>query len=373
MTFHALHDKFGPIVRTAPNELSFIDPDALKTIYGERKKFGPGFRKNYDTFNETKNQIAHSVFIAGDEDHARMRKVISHAFSKRALQDQEPRIQSYAQTLVQRLDMERINNNGIVDLYEWYNCAAFDIIADTTFGEPFNTLDEPTYRPWLRLVEKTWKVITFASAVKSMAPPLYILRRMIPTGPMLQREVDRFNLVLNGVKRRLLFETGCIDLLSLIVKHSNEKERMTDQELIANATLFVAAGTETVTTLLSALTYLLTRNKRVMKRLTGEIRNSFSDEDLISIQSVSHLQYLTACIQEALRRFPPTPEGLPRVVPPEGEEICGHWIPGGVCGFLFASCRSCFSLTAFSDICTNQQSRSEPVSRKLQRSEIFCA
>ena len=337
MTFHTLHGKFGPIVRTAPNELSFIDPDALKTIYAERIKFCPVFRKNYDSFNETTNQIAQSVFIADDDDHARMRKIINHAFSERALRDQEPRIQSYVQTLIRRLDIERNKNNGLVDLNQWYNCAAFDIIADTAFGEPFNTLDEPNYRSWLGLIGKTWKAITLASAVKSMVPHLYILRRMIPTGPMLQKEVNKFNLILNRVKSRMISEESRIDLLSLVMRHNHEKEHMTDQEIIANATLFVAAGTETVTTLLSALTYLLTRNSRVMKKLTEEIRNSFASEDMISIQSVSHLEYLTACIQEALRRFPPIPEGLPRVVPPQGEEICGHWIPGGVSGSLHAA------------------------------------
>ena len=332
VTFHALHKKYGPIVRTAPNELSFIEPEALKTIYAERKKLCPVFRKNYDTFNETNNQIAHSVFIAGDADHTRMRRIINHAFSERALRDQEPGIQGHVETLVRRLDAERIKTNGIVDLNEWYNCAAFDIIANATFGEPFNTLMESTYRPWLALIGQTWKAITFASAVKSMAPRLYILRYLIPTGPMLQREVDKFNLILDRVKKRMVAEVDRIDFLSLVMKHNNAKEQMTDQEVISNATLFVAAGTETVTTLLSALTYLLTHNKRVMEKLKTEIRNNFLDEKLITIQSTSHLQYLTACIQEGLRRFPPIPEGLPRVVPPEGEEICGYCIPGGVCG-----------------------------------------
>lgn len=338
VTFHALHREYGPVVRTAPNELSFIEPEALRTIYVERKKTCPVFRKNYDTFNETRNQIAHSVFIAGDDDHARMRKIINHAFSERALRDQEPRIQDHVQTLIQELDIER-SKNGIVDLNEWYNYAAFDIIADAAFGEPFNTLQESTYRSWLHLIGMTWKAITFASALKSIASPLYILRRLLPTRRMLQKEVDKFNLILDRVRERMVLGSSRIDLLSLVIQHNNDdtKEYMTEQEIISNATLFVAAGTETVTTLLSALTYLLTQNERVRKRLTGEIRARFASESLITVQSVSQLQYLTACIQEALRLFPPIPEGLPLVVPPEGEKVCGRWIPGGVC---IASCPS---------------------------------
>lgn len=230
--------------------------------------------------------------------------------------------------------MERSKTNGIVDLNEWYNYAAFDIIADAAFGEPFNTLQESTYRPWLSLIGKTWKAITFASAVKSMVPPLYFFRCLIPIGPYLQKEVDKFNLILDRVRKRMALGTTCISLLSLVLEHNNGKEKMTEQEIISNATLFVAAGTETVTTLLSSLTYLLTRNDRVMQNLAREIRNSFMDERQMTMHSVSQLSYLTACIREALRVFPPIPEGLPRVVPSEGEEISGQFVPGGVCIFI---------------------------------------
>ncbi|KAL9024944.1 MAG: hypothetical protein Q9196_006143, partial [Gyalolechia fulgens] len=330
VTLHRLHQKYGSIVRTAPNELSFNEPDALSTIHSERKAGCPVFPKNYDTFNETRNQISKSVFVAGDSDHARMRKVINQAFSEQALQDQEPRIQSHVLSLMHQVDAQARQNGGIVDLNEWYNFAAFDIIADAALGEPFNTLEEPTYRAWINMIGKTWKAITFASAVKSIVPPVYLLRRLIPTGFFLQKEVNKFDLVLNRVKQRIAVGTDRIDLLSRVLRYNDRKEKMTDQEIISNATLFVAAGTETVTTVLSALTYLVTRDLRVMTKLAAEIRDTFPDQSLITIQSVSRLEYLTACIREALRKFPPIPEGLPRIVPPEGGWISGQWISGGV-------------------------------------------
>lgn len=330
MTFHQLHKKYGPIVRTAPNELSFNDPAALSTLHTEQKSGCPVFPKNYDSFNETRNQISKSVFIAGDSDHTRMRKVINQAFSEQALRDQEPRIQEHVQSLMSQVGVQARDNEGIVDLNEWYNFAAFDIIADAALGEPFNTLEESTYRPWINMIGKTWKAITLASAVKSIAPPVYLLRRLIPTGFFLQKEVNKFDLVLNRVKQRIAIGTDRIDLLSRVLRYNDRKEKMTDQEIISNATLFVAAGTETVTTVLSALTYLITKDSRVMAKLAAEIRDAFPEEEKITIQSVSRLEYLTACIRESLRKFPPIPEGLPRIVPAGGEVIAGQRIPGGV-------------------------------------------
>lgn len=37
-----LHDQYGPVVRIAPNQVSFSDPTALKVIYGHRPVFEKG-------------------------------------------------------------------------------------------------------------------------------------------------------------------------------------------------------------------------------------------------------------------------------------------------------------------------------------------
>lgn len=48
------------------------------------------------------------------------------------------------------------------------------------------------------------------------------------------------------------------------------------------------------------------------------------------VEKLGKIPYLDACLEEALRIFPPVPVGLLRVVPPEGSEIDGHFIPAGV-------------------------------------------
>ena len=276
----------------------------------------------------------HSVFVAEDADHSRMRKVLGHAFSERSLREQEPLIQDHVHALIKGLDRERLDRDGIVDFVTWYNWVAFDIVADVSFGEPFNCLQEPTYRQWVVLLSKTWKVITFLSAFKSITPSFSILQFLLSTS-IIQKELDKFHILLKRVRNRQAQEPSHADFIAFINKHNNGKERITDAEILSNASLFVAAGTETVATLLPAVTYLLVKNPRVMDKLSKQLRIAFPNEELITVQGVSHIHYLTACIQEALRLLPPVPEGLPRVVPPEGEMICGRWVPGGV---LFILC-----------------------------------
>ncbi|KAL9119623.1 MAG: hypothetical protein Q9187_003823 [Circinaria calcarea] len=270
----------------------------------------------------------HSVSVAGDADHSRMRKVLGHAFSERALREQELPIQNHVKSLLEGLERERLDKDGVVDFVKWYNWAAFDIIADVSFGKPFNCLEEPIYRQWVILLSRTWKVITFLSAFKSITPSLKVLYFLLPKS-IVRKQLDKFHILLNRVRSRQAQGPSRADLVWFITNHNNEKKLMTDAEIQSNVSLFVGAGTETVATLLPGVTYLFVKTPRVMNKLKKELRLAFPTEALITVQSVSQMSYLTACIQEGLRLFPPVPEGLPRVVPSEGETVCGRWVPGG--------------------------------------------
>ena len=102
------------------------------------------------------------------------------------------------------------------------------------------------------------------------------------------------------------------------------------EKLQANCSLLIIGGSETTATLLSGVTYYLLTNPEAMRKLTAEIRSSFKSEDDIDFMSVSTLPYLLACLDEALRMYPPVPLGLPRVVPKGGATVSGHFVPEDV-------------------------------------------
>lgn len=93
---HASHQKYGDVVRVKPNECSFISGEtAWQDIYGfrtGRNKGGGTYLKNLDWYPPAV-QGQRSILSAGDADHSRMRKNLSHAFSDRALRDQEGIVQ----------------------------------------------------------------------------------------------------------------------------------------------------------------------------------------------------------------------------------------------------------------------------------------
>lgn len=79
--------------------------------------------------------------------------------------------------------------------------------------------------------------------------------------------------------------------------------------------------------MLSGVTYLLGMNPEALARLTKEVRSAFGKEEAITFTSVNGLQYMQACLDEALRMYPPVPTGLPRVVPKGGYAIAGQFVP----------------------------------------------
>ena len=107
------------------------------------------------------------------------------------------------------------------------------------------------------------------------------------------------------------------------------------QELYANSTLIVLAGSESTASGLAGITFNLLKNPAAFQKAVAEVREAFSSEQDIEPETVKRLPYLAAIVSEGLRMYPPFPEGLPRLTPRQGAVICGHWVPGGVSFFFF--------------------------------------
>lgn len=153
---HALHEKYGRIVRIAPNHVSIASPDALQTIYAH----GNGALKSnfYDAFVS----IQRGLFNTRDRaEHSRKRKLVSHIFSQKSVLEFEPYIRVYVKELSEQwsrlyelaLKGERgdegegegggwYGRDGRLwmDVLPWCNYLAFDIIGDLAFGAPFGMI-----------------------------------------------------------------------------------------------------------------------------------------------------------------------------------------------------------------------------------------
>lgn len=325
-----LHDQFGSdVVRISPRELSFINASAWKDIHGNR----PGhrsFEKDPAVYRIPPNKIA-SLLTANRADHARMRRVLGHAFSDRASRDQEPVVESYVDILINRLheQVEGIEG-GKLDISKWFRWTSFDIAGDLSFGESFECLQNQQLHSWANMITGFLKADVCLAACNRFDAFQRILPYLVPKKTKLMMN-DHWAATAEKVSRRMELGARRPDFISPIIKYNEEGKGLTQGEIQSNASLFIVAGSDSVATVLTGTTFYLLQNPEVMRKLTDEVRSTFKTEKEINAQSVARLPYMIACLDETSRIYPTVMTGQAVVVPPEGDMVGNDWIPGGVC------------------------------------------
>ncbi|KAK0624940.1 cytochrome P450 [Bombardia bombarda] len=319
----ALHQRYGDVVRMAPDELAFADPQAWKDIMGH-KTAGVEFEK-WDKFYRPVKDIPTDIVNASREEHGLLRRTMAHGFSDRSMRDQQPIIKGYIDMLIKRLYENCGAGEKKVDLAAWYNYTTFDVIGDLAFGESFGCLQSSGYHPWVKAIFQMARVGTIFQTCAHYPFLMKILLWLAPKSAMEERQ-SHIDMTKAMLKRRMESGQERPDLVEGLLKRADEWG-LTLDKLQTNSAILIIGGSETTATLLSGVTFLLLTNPTALATLTAEVRSAFKSEDDITFSSVSVLPYLLACLDEALRMYPPVPTGLPRVVPRGGASICGNYVP----------------------------------------------
>ncbi|KAB8263697.1 cytochrome P450 [Aspergillus pseudonomiae] len=301
------HQRYGDIVRIAPDELAFSHPDAWKDILGHNK--GGLYLEKASWFYRPLEYDQPHIFNESREEHSRLRRQLAHSFSDKGMRDQEPMIRGYVDLLLQRLCKVGCGEKA-VDLSAWYNYTTFDIIGDLSFGESFGCLKGSSYVEW---IESIFMAIRFATVLQALSfTPLFkqVLLALVPQSVRERRE--RLNeFTRQKMLRRMAIAEERPDLIEGLLK-KKEELNLTVDKLTANAETLVIAGSETMATLLSGVTYLILKNPEAYQTLVKEVRSAFNSEEEINLLSVAKLPYMLACLDEALRMYPPGAVGPPR-------------------------------------------------------------
>jgi cytochrome P450 len=326
-----LHEQYGEVVRVKPGELSFSSADSWKAIYSHRRAGDPEFIKAPKFYARpgSDDDGAIDIISASKFDHSRIRRVFSGAFSDRALKMQESMFLTHVDKLIakmkQRYDADPKSKFNMVRMY---NFTTFDVMGDLTFGEPLGMLDSADYHPWVADIFSNFRFGAYLHSIRNYPALESILLKMIPKSIEQKRRIhNEFSSA--RVDRRLEKKEARPDIWGLVLARDKESG-LTKNEMYANASLFMLAGTETTATLLSGVTYYLLKNPDKLRILTEEIRAAFEKEEDITFEQLQALNYLRACLEEGLRMYPPVSNGLPRIVPEGGAEVAGQNVPAGV-------------------------------------------
>ncbi|KAJ2989383.1 hypothetical protein NUW58_g3496 [Xylaria curta] len=323
-----LHQIYGPILRIAPDEVTFARADAWTDIFPLRSD---RFLKDPVWWKRQPGSPASLISAINPETHTRMRKALAPGFTARALIAQEPILQLYVNLLVERLveqATKKYDINGVgFDIAPWFNFVTFDIFGDLGFGESFDCLQNSRYHPWIALLFNSVKAASFVAAARFYPLIELLLMKCIP--PSLKKmQRDHYLQIVNKIERRLNFELERPDIMSHVIA-GRDNEAFSREEINATFMVLTTAGSETTATVLGGTLNYLVLNPDKMATLVSEIRERFNSYETITLEALRALPYLNAVISEGLRLCPPIPWILPRRVPGTGDTVCGVWLPGG--------------------------------------------
>ncbi|KGQ04569.1 putative sterigmatocystin biosynthesis monooxygenase STCB [Beauveria bassiana D1-5] len=273
---HALHRRYGPVVRVAPNEVAFTSWAAIKEIYCSG---GSGYDKTefYDMFTIYGRRTMFTTLNKAD-----------HAKRKRILADR------YANTNI----LKSASMDGIQERSAKFvrRCASSPKAADVFVASDDSLQNRliSHYAPTLHRI--------FGSVLYLFAKP-----RETPLADTYVLETSQIH------------DTATFTLMSRLEEKSAELEPI---DMAAECLDHMAAGIDTTGDGLCFLLWELSqpRSLKVQEKLARELlANPHAPLD--------QLPYLDAVVCEGLRCYPPIPMSLPRYVPEGGRMVDGHWLP----------------------------------------------
>ena len=333
-----LHHQFGPFVRIAPGEISICSAAAWGDIYTSR----PLLPKEPSSQTPPLNG-AHSLFTSVGDDHRRLRGILSAGFSDKALREQSPLIEHHVSELIARLHRE-LELKPVVDIQRILGYAALDTITDLGYGESLCGLPGRNKHDWIARFFMHGRFSTVRMCLCYFSPLDKILDFVFLRLTRRQR-AKNWTIFSSKIERCLTKSKGSYDRSDLITpvvdkvvddveirrtaSDVNGKSKgLTKQELLSHSLASVVANSQLTTVTLTTCVYLLLRHEQALSYLISEIRKTFAKEEDITVQSTQALPFLEAVIHETMRIRHPTPINLPRVIPPEGRNIDGAFIPG---------------------------------------------
>ena len=135
-----IHERYGQVVRIAPNELSFASPNAAREVLAA----GKGFHKtdfygvfpppeNPDIFTETREAV-HSV----------KKRYASNPYSMAVMQQMSHYIEDTERLLMKKFDAMCATRDQFCNLGDYLHYYAFDVLGEIAFSRKFGFLG------WLR-------------------------------------------------------------------------------------------------------------------------------------------------------------------------------------------------------------------------------
>ncbi|KAK3334090.1 cytochrome P450 [Cercophora scortea] len=342
-------EKYGPVMRSGPNQLLVHDPDTLWHINSMRSGYGRSVWYTAFRFD----QSDHNVFTTTDTKlHDRRKAQLHSAYIGKGAIDLEKDVDSQLAVLVNHIRTKylvrpipgKASYAPLLDLSPLIRNLAIDFITLAGLGKAWgNVPTETDHYVFLQMIDENVKLIhTFGVLpwVRKIISSDLFLKYAAPKptdpkgigrylGVVKEEAGKRFK---DGIPRAELGDAeflhdGRGNMLDEWIKNGLP-QRDAELELL----IMLSAGSETTAVTIRGTLLCLMSSPPAYQRLKKEIVEGIKEGRIskpITNDEAKKIPYLQAIINEGMRMFPPLTVGFGKQVPPQGDTIHGKFVPGG--------------------------------------------
>ncbi|CAK7211385.1 hypothetical protein SBRCBS47491_001108 [Sporothrix bragantina] len=337
-----LHENYGPVVRVAPDEVSFNSAEALRDIYGIRSDVSKSDFYDLFVYYDERN-----TFTSLDrKDHSQRKRLVADKYAKSYVV--QPAVAEEVRKHAGKF-VSVVSQNRILDVYEYLHYYAMDVITNHVYGAfGTSTLTDPEHRALvfdlsgqkhrtrLYLLHYLRSLMAFITKVTQMA------KQLTSGGGSSDFHVrgDRLNRYgkdsVVGYRETQFGKQK--NAVAVCEKLYGDRD-MTDAKAAAECMDHMVAGVDTTGDAMCVLMWKLSTPSclPIQEALFRELKSLEDAFDPVTktapIAALDALPYLDAVIREGLRWRAPVPMTLFRVVPKSAggkKMIAGVVIPAGI-------------------------------------------
>ncbi|TKX19161.1 cytochrome P450 monooxygenase-like protein 48 [Elsinoe australis] len=304
-----LHAKYGRVVRVAPNEVSVVDENAMRQLYGHGKN-AP--KTDWYSTWEVPN-TAPALFASQDKKvHAFLRKRVSGAYSMSAVLRFERWIQGCLDLMLCRLK-QHADRGEIVNMSDWTNAFAFDVVGELAYGEQLGHLRTETDVHNVRKnIYKGFQLMASVGHLPGQSRPFnnpFMTRlRGLFGGPDPFASFQEWTIAKLKARMNDPGSTPREDMLW----HFNNMRKADGEpaefgEVLIEALNIIGAGADTTSIGIRACLFYICSHPAVYQKVRQEVDQYYRDNNLaepITYLQCQQLRYLGAAIKEATRLLP---------------------------------------------------------------------
>lgn len=331
--FLEANQKYGKLTRVGPNHLLTDDPDITRRILAVDSKY-----TRSEWFDSLRFH-PHYTSIASERDpskHDALRTKVSAGYNTREFTHLEGLVDSQIAKWMARLQRVASSDTRVFDIARSVRTMAMDLSSYMCYSEglQFGEDDEEADEFWESLEENA----PYAQYI-SVYPGLFSLNWLLAGVPGLKEKVMLTEHNNPGIGRIIKYSRIATDkrfesdakpvndMLGSWIKHG-----LGQYDAETEASIAMVTGAFPVASAVNVTLLHVFSNRRMHEKLMQEIDGVSKDtgsSEPPQCSEIGKLPYLQACLNETLRCFPPITQLRERVVPPSGDTLDGHFVPGG--------------------------------------------